>query len=666
MSFPTAGLGGVLPLSEQQGFTPLVSPNEIAKAVGASGKDEPEPMVLMAAPPTHKGMPLVARKKGQKERVMQLACGAAGFGTVLLLLVLLVTWAVRSTIALFGGSAPPHVEDTTSAPPPTTQVATTSAGPRAPQAPKEKHLKTALKIGNMDYARIDGDSKLKAKLLQKLKESLAAKMHVKPEDIKLATLPGSVRVVVDIKGPQDEAGIKAAEEEIDAGTDLADAVTHSLGSDPDISQAATGPIRVDRTEKAAVVEEPAHSAHLGDTELRLRLSRDPTKCLDIRGLVAGGPEHPKLEDCGTPELSILVGPDGTMRPKAFPGMCLNTFGGAELRLWSCTTSSSANIEFEVPTDGFGQVHLRSDPTKCLVPMGGDSAVPVTLAACNPFHAIEASWTIEADSCRFEGWSEWTDCDVSCGHGKRTRAAIPSEDPRCTDSLEQTAPCAQPKCGAEDVGAAVGATPPPPEPPPSQAGLLRLAGRPTFCLVAMTNQKLVMQECSKDHGVWQMSHGDSGTLRWSSMPEHCLSAGSDAQLRMVPCKGSSPDQIQFTLSSLSTPGSHSRICLAAEAKRCLVAPGAAERVPVRFAQPGGGFELRECGPLGSDVTCAQFQATPVGCDFMDWAAWSSCSATCGSGMRSRKRYRSPEDKICPDSFVEEAQAVCTLAKCPSTR
>lgn len=80
-----------------------------------------------------------------------------------------------------------------------------------------------------------------------------------------------------------------------------------------------------------------------------------------------------------------------------------------------------------------------------------------------------------------------------------------------------------------------------------------------------------------------------------------------------------------------------------------------------ARLGGG----DCkGPFTSNKTCCN-EACPVDCIFSDWTDWTSCSSSCGGGIRDRNRqeYQSAANggRLC-EGGIREDQA-CSEQRCP---
>ena len=81
--------------------------------------------------------------------------------------------------------------------------------------------------------------------------------------------------------------------------------------------------------------------------------------------------------------------------------------------------------------------------------------------------------------------------------------------------------------------------------------------------------------------------------------------------------------------------------------------------IQLAQNGG-----SCGySLTSSVSCTD-KPCPVPCDVSEWSAWSRCSRSCGSGRRSRDRYVVQSAKhggSCEDNLKESTS--CNTRPCP---
>ena len=70
---------------------------------------------------------------------------------------------------------------------------------------------------------------------------------------------------------------------------------------------------------------------------------------------------------------------------------------------------------------------------------------------------------------------------------------------------------------------------------------------------------------------------------------------------------------------------------------------------------------ECSKLVDSTSCNQKKPCEPCTTVGQWSAWSTCSATCGYGRRSRTRSRSGGQKC--KSGTEKVQAVCMKTPCP---
>ena len=60
------------------------------------------------------------------------------------------------------------------------------------------------------------------------------------------------------------------------------------------------------------------------------------------------------------------------------------------------------------------------------------------------------------------------------------------------------------------------------------------------------------------------------------------------------------------------------------------------------------------------------ASPVDCEYQDWAVWTSCSVTCGGGTKSRRKFIKTNaqngGRECDNNNLEKIQ--CNTQICPT--
>ncbi|XP_046568995.1 A disintegrin and metalloproteinase with thrombospondin motifs adt-1-like [Haliotis rubra] len=198
--------------------------------------------------------------------------------------------------------------------------------------------------------------------------------------------------------------------------------------------------------------------------------------------------------------------------------------------------------------------------------------------------------IQLSVARWSGWSQWTDCSVSCGEGSRTRTRT------CLRATEASGEC---------VGEAVKTE----------------VCSNTCKLPAVWGEWSSWGACSKTCGTGQMKRTRS-----------CLNSQDVSE-----CVGEPEETGECSTEACP---------VWSEWTECSVTCGGGERS--RTISCSGGKSCKD-GSSGQTEVCGE-ATCPA---WSDWQSWSTCSVTCGQGERSRSRKCSKGD-TCPGESSEKEE------------
>lgn len=225
---------------------------------------------------------------------------------------------------------------------------------------------------------------------------------------------------------------------------------------------------------------------------------------------------------------------------------------------------------------------------------------------------------DSDRCKWSEWKDWSQCDAECGGGShtRTRSVEVTHCSSCDEPLAQkdlcearskkeVEPCNMQPCGGE----------------------------------CKWKEWSAWSICSAtcDGGLHKRRREILGTGRAKITKAECIHppVGLVEELRPcntdVACPASNPDcefsdWEEWTGCSCSCDGVSHRTRVISKGGRGTGAACAGETQ-----------EIRPCNPvIGGDRPLGCSPVDPVDCKLSDWEQWSTCSAPCGGGQKSRGR------------------------------
>jgi hypothetical protein len=279
-------------------------------------------------------------------------------------------------------------------------------------------------------------------------------------------------------------------------------------------------------------------------------------------------------------------------------------------------------------------------------------------------------------CVLSQWSTWSECSTTCGPGsrERTRALTPATcGGTCLDTetfeSELCGSCCATNCAlsqwsswsACSTTCGLGASTRVRSLTPAICG--GLACDPTEQLMETIQ---CIEQCCVEHCQW------SPWSQWSTCSATCGPSGELTRTRYISSQSScggaqcSGNAVETMPCGAWTPcADNCQVGVWSAWSTCDATCGNATRQrsrPLISPATGGGTA---CPPLSEQTSCA-LPCCPTSCVWNNWGAWSSCSLTCGSGVRSRTRTIAQEATCGGAGCSSEEQlqsSACSNGDCP---
>lgn len=202
--------------------------------------------------------------------------------------------------------------------------------------------------------------------------------------------------------------------------------------------------------------------------LRIRWRQHPTKCVSVRAPEFGS--HIQMRDCNTSvvkddEMKFIVprdGVSGVIAWNARRNLCIEAPGGFLVSLADCKSSQEVDQQWIINLAGDGQIHLATQPTKCLdVPSGNIGMGELQLQDCQTPAELPggedhmaSTFTVGAIDCKWNEWYMWSACSASCGFGTKRRSRSVDKETfngggmGCQGNRTEQEACWNDPCGSE--------------------------------------------------------------------------------------------------------------------------------------------------------------------------------------------------------------------------
>ncbi|CAE7923300.1 HMCN1 [Symbiodinium necroappetens] len=286
-------------------------------------------------------------------------------------------------------------------------------------------------------------------------------------------------------------------------------------------------------------------------------------------------------------------------------------------------------------------------------------------------------------CLLSDWTQWADCSISCttsgqpGSTKRFRTVVQHKNKLgddCAGELEQTTACSPVQCPVDckmtdwttwsDCSSTCG--PGVVERQRDVASSAQYGGKEC---VGAANETYQKRYCSRDTCPVDCQWSD--WQDWRACSVTCGS-GSSYRMRLVQtpmlhggkdCDGGYQQTRQCNPAACPV---HCEWGDWAKWGNCSSTCGEGTETRSRDVKARADFGGEPCSGNASATRSCDNEACPVNCQWADWEAWQSCSASCGTGLQTRERQKAiPAEHGGADceGLAKDSVACSSLPACP---
>eukprot|EP00929_Paragymnodinium_shiwhaense_P118522 TRINITY_DN90434_c0_g1_i1.p1 TRINITY_DN90434_c0_g1~~TRINITY_DN90434_c0_g1_i1.p1 ORF type:complete len:1555 (-),score=394.78 TRINITY_DN90434_c0_g1_i1:60-4724(-) len=288
-------------------------------------------------------------------------------------------------------------------------------------------------------------------------------------------------------------------------------------------------------------------------------------------------------------------------------------------------------------------------------------------------------------CKVNAWSPWSACSQRCGGGLQFRNRSITEESKhrglpCEDSLQEMQMCNARPCGAKAVDCILGDW--------SEWGITKTSDdkdshqlqRERSVVTQGLNGGIPCNGALKELAPLdtKVDCQMSDWTHWGNCSKEC-GGGQHARYRQIarmnknggdPCE----NDLVETAGCNSQPCVAPKDCIISEwtpwTKECSVTCGSGQlertRKVISDAQGAG---LRCLGDLSQTKPCTVGRCPATDCKWQDWSEWSSCSCSCGGGMKDRTRRISVyplKGGLACESHAKSEVIACNTQSCSSNK